>query len=43
MAKIYARKIINGEINQETGQIWKLADVPIRWRAATEKILNESM
>lgn len=35
MAKIYARKIHEGAINEKTGEAWKLENVPARWREAT--------
>ena len=41
MAKIYLRKIKGEEINPATGEAWKLADVPIRWRAEVEVLLEE--
>lgn len=39
MAKLYAKKIMNGEINAATGEPWKLEDVPERWRASVEGML----
>lgn len=41
MAKLYAQKIINGEINSVTGEVWKLEDVPMLWRAEVEAILQQ--
>lgn len=35
MARFYGTKILEGEINQRTGEAWKLEDVPTRWRVAT--------
>jgi len=40
MAKLYARKIINKEINAMTGEVWTVADVPERWQAEVDEILN---
>lgn len=42
MAKIYLRKIKNEEINPATGEVWKLEDVPARWRAEVESLLEEA-
>jgi hypothetical protein len=33
MAKLYFNKIKNAEINQATGKVWVLADVPSLWQA----------
>lgn len=41
MAKLYAKKIMNGDINAATGEPWKLDDVPERWREAVEALLSE--
>lgn len=41
MAKIYVKKILNGDINAATGEPWKLEDVPERWRDAVEVLLAE--
>lgn len=41
MAKLYARKINNGEINSATGEVWKLEDVPMLWRAEVEAMLEQ--
>ena len=40
MAKIYYRKIIAGDINPATGEAWKIEDVPERWRAEVQELLN---
>jgi len=40
MAKLYAQKITNNEINALTGEAWKLEDVPVFWRAKVEELLN---
>ena len=42
MAKIYLRKIKSEEINPATGEVWKLEDVPARWRAEVESLLEEA-
>jgi len=39
MGRFYGIKIKNGEINDSTGEVWKLEDVPKLWRKATEKWL----
>lgn len=41
MAKVYFNLITSGTVNAKTGKPWKLADVPARWRGATEKLLKE--
>jgi len=43
MAKLYARKIINKEINAMTGEVWVIADVPERWTAEVQDILDGSI
>ena len=40
MAKLYAQKINNQEINTLTGEVWKLQDVPTLWRTQVEELLN---
>jgi hypothetical protein len=40
MAKLYAQKITNNEINALTGEAWTLEDVPMLWRAEVEELLN---
>lgn len=40
MAKIYFRKIRNGEINLNTGEPWSIDDVPPRWKEAVQKLLD---
>ena len=40
MAKLYAQKIRNNEINALTGEAWKLEDVPMLWRAEVEALLE---
>ena len=40
MAKLYLQKINNQEINAQTGEAWKLEDVPILWRAEVEGLLT---
>lgn len=40
MAKIYYRKISEGQINVKTGEAWKLEDVPQRWREEVRMLLN---
>ena len=41
MAKLYAQKINNQEINALTGEAWKLEDVPMLWRAEVQEALDE--
>jgi hypothetical protein len=40
MAKLYAQKINNQEINALTGEVWKLEDVPMLWRDEVEELLE---
>ena len=40
MAKLYLQKINNPEINAQTGEAWKLQDVPMLWRVEVEELLN---
>ena len=40
MAKIYYRKIIAGDMNPATGEAWKIEDVPERWKAEVQELLN---
>jgi len=40
MAKLYAQKITNNEMNTLTGEVWKLEDVPMLWRVEVEELLN---
>ena len=40
MAKIYYRKILQGDINLTTCQIWALEDVPERWREELQALLD---
>lgn len=40
MAQLYARKITERAVNPMTGAEWTLADVPERWRAEVEALLN---
>lgn len=41
MAKIYYRKITAGEINSNTNEIWNINDVPARWQAKVQALLDE--
>ncbi len=41
MVKFYVVKIQNQEINANTGEAWKLEDVPKLWRAKVEKELQK--
>lgn len=40
MAKIYFRKIRDGELNINTGEPWSIDDVPPRWKEAVQKLLD---
>jgi hypothetical protein len=40
MAKLYAQKITNGEVNSFTNEVWKLEDVPMLWRSEVEALLE---
>jgi hypothetical protein len=40
MAKIYYRKIVEGDINPATGRAWIIDDVPERWRAEVQAMLD---
>ena len=42
MGKFYGAKIKNEEINQKTGEEWKLEDVPALWRKLTAGWLAEN-
>ena len=42
MAKKYLRKIRGEEVYPATGEVWKLEDVPVRWRAEVESLLEEA-
>ena len=40
MAKLYLKKINNGEVNALTGEVWKIEDVPMLWREEVVKLLE---
>jgi len=40
MAKIYYRKITAGDINPSTSEAWSINDVPERWRAEVQAMLD---
>ena len=42
MAKLYAQKVTNKEINQQTNEAWKLEDVPMLWRAEVKAMLEQN-
>lgn len=42
MGRFYGIKIKNGEINDKTGLLWTINDVPKFWRNATQKWLDEN-
>ena len=41
MGRFYAEKIKRPDINDKTGEPWKLEDVPSLWRKKTEAALAE--
>ena len=41
MLKLYLNKIMNGEINTQTQEVWGVKDVPLLWRAQVQEALNE--
>ena len=40
MAKLYYKKILSGEIHPITNEPWTLNDVPERWRAEVQELLD---
>lgn len=42
MGAFYGRKILGGEINQKTGEAWRLQDVPLFWKSKTEQWLKDA-
>lgn len=40
MAMLYAKKILEHQINPATGKEWCLDDVPERWHDAVKKIID---
>lgn len=40
MAKLYYRKIKNGDINHMTGEAWSIEDVPVLWKAEVQEMLD---
>jgi hypothetical protein len=41
MVKLYLSKIVDGEINIDTNEPWKVEDVPVLWRAEVEAMLEQ--
>lgn len=42
MVKLYVKQIMNKEINNKTGKVWRLEDVPQRWKKKVEaELLKE--
>ena len=41
MVKLYLNKIMNGDVNPQTQEVWCVADVPLLWRAEIQEALNE--
>ena len=42
MVKIYVKKITSGAINPDTGEPWKIEDVPARWQDAVREALENN-
>lgn len=42
MGRFYGTKIRNGEMNQKTGEVWAIEDVPRLWKNATEAWLTNN-
>ena len=40
MAKLYFDKIRNEETNFMTGEVWRIEDVPLLWRADVQILLD---
>lgn len=40
MTKLYVKKITLHEINSETGEPWKIDDVPVKWREEVREALE---
>lgn len=40
MVKLYVKKITEGAINPATGEVWKIDDVPERWREQVREALE---
>lgn len=40
MAKLYFKKITNGDIHPITNEAWTIDDVPERWREGVQKLLD---
>ena len=40
MVKLYLNKIINGIINPQTQEPWRVADVPLLWRTQVQEALD---
>lgn len=40
MAAIYAKLIKDGAINPKTGELWKVDDVNVIWRAKVQELLD---
>lgn len=42
MVKLYVKKITSGAINPNTGEAWKIEDVPQRWQAEVREMLENN-
>ena len=40
MAKLYYRKITNGDIHPLTNEVWTITGVPERWREEVQALLD---
>lgn len=40
MVELYVRLITSGEINEKTGEAWKIEDVPKLWRDKVRQALE---
>lgn len=41
MVRFFVEKINTGTVNLDTGEVWKVEDVPKLWRAKVEKELKK--
>lgn len=41
MGAFYGNKILHEELNDKTGAVWKIEDVPKLWREKTQAWLDE--
>ena len=43
MVKLYIKKITEGAVNPNTGEPWKIDDVPERWREQVREALENGV